>query len=76
MFDHSSIDRILVEIMKRVYEALIREHLSINRQMLFISGPRQVGKTTLSMSLDKPKHYFSLKSAVEKACREDKVQVS
>ena len=27
--------------------------------MLFISGPRQVGKTTLSLSLDKRYHYFN-----------------
>ncbi len=30
----------------RVYEALLAEHLSSNRQMAFVSGPRQVGKTT------------------------------
>ncbi len=32
--------------MKRIYEALLREHLRENRQMAFLSGPRQVGKTT------------------------------
>ena len=32
--------------MDRIYEALIREHLLDNRQMVFLSGPRQVGKTT------------------------------
>jgi predicted AAA+ superfamily ATPase len=32
--------------MKRFYEALLAEHLKENRQMAFVSGPRQVGKTT------------------------------
>lgn len=31
---------------KRLYDALLDEHLSTNRQMAFVSGPRQVGKTT------------------------------
>jgi len=45
--------------MKRIYTALIEEHFELNRQMLFLSGPRQVGKTTLSMSLDQNHHYFN-----------------
>lgn len=32
--------------MKRIYETLLAEHLRENRQMAFLSGPRQVGKTT------------------------------
>ena len=36
---------------KRVYEAIVREHLAENRQMVFLSGPRQSGKTTLAMSI-------------------------
>jgi len=32
--------------MERVYENLVWEHFSENRQMLFLMGPRQVGKTT------------------------------
>ena len=35
----------------RIYEAVIREHLADNRQMAFVSGPRQSGKTTLAASL-------------------------
>lgn len=31
---------------KRIYDALLGEHLSQHRQMAFVSGPRQVGKTT------------------------------
>jgi len=30
----------------RVYDILLSEHLAANRQMAFITGPRQVGKTT------------------------------
>ncbi len=37
--------------MKRVYQSIIAEHLQQNRQMAFISGPRQVGKTTVARSL-------------------------
>lgn len=32
--------------MKRRYETVLSEHLNTNRQMVFLSGPRQVGKTT------------------------------
>lgn len=31
---------------KRIYDALLDEHLSRHRQTAFVSGPRQVGKTT------------------------------
>jgi len=31
---------------RRIYDALLREHMANNRQMAFVSGPRQVGKTT------------------------------
>ncbi len=34
--------------MKRRYEAVISDHFNNNRQMLFLMGPRQVGKTTTS----------------------------
>ncbi len=34
--------------MKRVYEKLLTDHFAHNRQMAFLSGPRQVGKTTLA----------------------------
>jgi len=30
----------------RIYDTLLAEHLSANRQMAFVTGPRQVGKTT------------------------------
>lgn len=31
---------------KRIYDSLLEEHLASHRQMAFVSGPRQVGKTT------------------------------
>ena len=37
--------------MKRIYETVLREHLSEERQMAFVTGPRQVGKTTLLRAL-------------------------
>ena len=33
---------------QRIYERIIRAHLEKYRQMVFLSGPRQVGKTTLA----------------------------
>lgn len=33
--------------MKRMYEDMLREHFSQDRQMAFVGGPRQVGKTTM-----------------------------
>ncbi len=37
--------------MKRVYESMLREHFALNRQMVFVSGPRQVGKTSIAESI-------------------------
>jgi len=34
--------------MQRIYQLLIIEHFKKNKQMLFLAGPRQVGKTTIS----------------------------
>lgn len=46
--------------MKRIYEILLEEHLAHHRQMAFLSGPRQVGKTTTSLetSSESPFHYY------------------
>lgn len=38
--------------MRRIYDSLIENHIKNETEMLFISGPRQVGKTTSSKSLD------------------------
>lgn len=35
-----------MELRKRVYDTILAHHLSSNRQMAFVSGARQVGKTT------------------------------
>jgi predicted AAA+ superfamily ATPase len=32
--------------MKRLYDSILAEHLAEHRQMAFVAGPRQVGKTT------------------------------
>ena len=37
-----------METNRRLYENIVREHLGEYRQMVFLSGPRQVGKTTLA----------------------------
>jgi len=46
--------------MKRFYESIIEEHFQKNRQMLFLVGPRQVGKTTTSLEIaePRPKHFY------------------
>ena len=46
--------------MKRIYEKILESHLEHHRQMVFLSGPRQVGKTTTSLntSLESPLHYY------------------
>ena len=33
---------------ERVYSSIMADHLTKYRQMIFLSGPRQVGKTTLA----------------------------
>ena len=35
--------------MRRIYQEVLRRHLSQYRQMIFLMGPRQAGKTTLSL---------------------------
>ena len=40
-----------MKIYPRVYTELLKKHLSENRQMAFMSGPRQVGKTTVCRGL-------------------------
>jgi predicted AAA+ superfamily ATPase len=36
--------------MKRIYETLLKQHFRQYKQMLFLAGPRQVGKTTISLT--------------------------
>ena len=46
--------------MRRSYETLLEKHLKEFRQMAFLSGPRQVGKTTLSLEASStiPLHFY------------------
>ncbi len=48
------------QYMKRLYENLIHQHLTELRQMAFLMGPRQVGKTTLSLDVAKkwPEYFY------------------
>ena len=41
----------MIKAYPRIYPEIIREHLAENRQMAFVSGPRQVGKTTVCREL-------------------------
>ncbi|KJW02492.1 AAA domain protein [Rickettsia endosymbiont of Ixodes pacificus] len=46
--------------MKRIYELVIKNHLQENRQMIFIEGARQVGKTTLAKKVIDKNYYLKL----------------
>lgn len=37
--------------MKRIYEKVLLEHANTHRQMIFLAGPRQVGKTTTAKTV-------------------------
>jgi predicted AAA+ superfamily ATPase len=41
----------MAKLRKRLYDTLLAEHLATQRQMAFVSGPRQVGKTTTCRNL-------------------------
>jgi len=45
--------------MERIYNKMLREHFSENRQMALVSGPRQVGKTTSAMMLEEAPLYLN-----------------
>ncbi len=45
--------------MKRIYETLLAEHIRENRQMAFLTGPRQVGKTTSALACSPMPHYLN-----------------
>ena len=49
----------------RLYSDIVRRHLARDRQMLFISGPRQVGKTTLCAGVSS--HYLNWDNAGHRA---------
>ena len=45
--------------MKRLYESILENHFKENTQMAFISGPRQVGKTTAARAFAEAAHYIN-----------------
>ena len=45
-----------MQVTPRLYERMLSEHLNSHRQMAFLSGPRQIGKTTVSQHL--ASHYL------------------
>ncbi|MFI3242721.1 MAG: ATP-binding protein [Akkermansia sp.] len=45
--------------MDRIYSTLIKDSLKENRQMLLLSGARQVGKTTITKDVLKDARYFN-----------------
>ena len=46
-------------LIKRCYSSVLREHFKDNRQMAFVVGPRQVGKTTLCSEFVEGNNYFN-----------------
>lgn len=55
--------------MRRIYQQIVMGHLSKLRQMVFLMGPRQVGKTTLSLDAASEWHrhfYFNWDNPAER----------
>lgn len=55
--DYSDMVGIMVG-MKRLYQDIVTDHFSRNEQMLLLSGPRQVGKTTIAKNCAQLTDYF------------------
>ena len=45
--------------MKRIYTSVIKEHFKRHQQMVFLNGPRQAGKTTVSLMAREFSNQFS-----------------
>lgn len=45
--------------MDRVYSTILQKHLKQDKQMIFLAGPRQVGKTTISKSIENLGHTYT-----------------
>lgn len=62
-----------MHFLKRVYEEVLKEHIRENRQMLFLVGPRQVGKTTTSLEISElyKKGFFYINWDIQ----EDRVKI-
>ena len=51
----------MAEKINRIYKSLIADHLKNHQQMIFLSGPRQAGKTTVSlMAQEFTDHFYHL----------------
>ena len=44
--------------MDRIYTSILEQHLANDRQMVFLAGPRQVGKTTISKATTQLTDHF------------------
>lgn len=44
--------------MQRLYDRILADHLAQRRQMAFVAGPRQVGKTTTCRAVSEQAHYL------------------
>lgn len=44
--------------MKRIYQTIVTDHFEKNSQMIFLSGPRQVGKTTIAKKSKNLTEYY------------------
>jgi hypothetical protein len=53
-------------VIDRFYSDVLRQHLTEHRQMAFVSGPRQVGKTTVCRSLADEGAYLSWDSEADR----------
>lgn len=51
----------------RLYDAVLADHFAQHRQMALVSGPRQVGKTTVCRRLDPTEHYLSFDDQDDRA---------
>ena len=52
-------------IVKRFYDSILEDHLNLQRQMAFVSGPRQVGKTTSCRNI--AGHYMNWDNSDDRA---------
>ncbi len=46
-------------MIERIYSSVLDDHFNKNRQMIFLSGPRQVGKTTISKTSENKVIYIN-----------------
>jgi uncharacterized protein len=54
------------KMIPRIYDTLLNDHFIQNRQMAFLAGPRQVGKTTTSQAGDNEQRYLNWDNQVDR----------